>query len=132
MNSNPDCQDGRGGSGKYQRDRKEQVGSHLDEAVRRAVASRVGDADVMVVEQREWEAFLAKLNRVNVCLLCGGAEVFARGIFQPDEPWRLSSRPPTAGKLRTYYYGLCQQCFALEDRDARCDRMIARADGGAL
>lgn len=130
MTSNPDRQEGREHSDQTPPGGKSHVGSLLDEAVKRAMAQCGADMEVMVVEQREWEVFLAKLNSVSACMLCGSTEVFTRGIFRPDEPWRISSRPPTAGKVRTYYYGLCQQCFALDDRDARCDRAIAKADGG--
>lgn len=75
---------------------------------------------------------LAALKSITRCLICGGAAVVAKGIFQPNEPWLFSSRPPTPGKCRTYFYGVCATCFALDDRDERIDRAIAQADGGSV
>jgi hypothetical protein len=72
------------------------------------------------------------LDLVFFCLICKTVPIFAKAIFRPDEPWRISSRPPVAGKVRTYYYGLCKPCFELPDRDARCDQLMAQADGGSL
>jgi len=69
---------------------------------------------------------LAKDN-VKCCYLCEKEEIEVMGCFVPDDPeeWEWISGKPALGKTRTYWYGLCEECFKLPDKAELVEKKIA-------
>ncbi len=49
---------------------------------------------------------------VRHCYLCGRRASYI-GLFVPDRPWEFSSFPPAPGKVRSFFYGVCEPCFGV-------------------
>ena len=68
-----------------------------------------------------------KLARDNVkcCYLCGKEEIKVLGCCVPDDPTKWISGKPAPGKTRTFWYGLCEECFKLPDKAELVEKKIA-------
>jgi hypothetical protein len=59
------------------------------------------------------QAYETACQNVQDCFLCGGSHVARIGCYVPRNPSLLSvaMSQPTADQQRTYWYGICHQCF---------------------
>jgi len=62
------------------------------------------------------EAFKLAKNNIKYCYLCEKEGIKFVGCFAPDDPTKLILGEPAPGKIRTYWYGLCEECFKLPDK----------------
>ena len=73
----------------------------------------------------EQEAYKTAENNVKCCYLCGEEKIKALGCFVPDDPTKWISGKPAPGKTRTFWYGLCEECFILPDKAELVERKMA-------
>lgn len=62
------------------------------------------------------KAYKEALSVVKSCYLCGKKQVKIIGCYIPDPPDQLLGEP-APGKTRTYWYGLCEKCFKLYNKE---------------
>ena len=62
------------------------------------------------------EAYEIAKNNVKCCFLCGEDKIEVLGCFVPNDPTKWISGKPAPGKTRTFWYGLCGECFRLPDK----------------
>jgi hypothetical protein len=64
------------------------------------------------------------------CLLCGARPAEVAGVFVPSEQQRPDFRVPES-KMRFFFYGLCEPCFARPDQAEAAEVEIqTRLEGG--
>lgn len=63
-------------------------------------------------------------NNIEHCYLCGKEEIITIGCFVPHKPknWLLGIPPP--GKTRTFWYGLCEKCFNLPNKEELVEKKM--------
>jgi len=69
---------------------------------------------------------LARHN-INNCFLCGDKEVITIGCLVPNKNWTIVIR--SMGKLpkrktRTLWYGLCEKCFKIPNKEELIEEKI--------
>lgn len=70
----------------------------------------------LVREVKIEEAFKLAKNNIKYCYLCGKEEIKVFGCCIPNDPANWLLGEPAPGKARTYWYGLCEECFKLPDK----------------
>mgnify|MGYP001037528673 CR=1 FL=1 len=62
------------------------------------------------------KAYQKALSAVKNCYLCGKEQIKVVGCYVPSSPSQLLGEP-VSGKTRTYWYGLCEKCFKLTNKE---------------
>lgn len=68
------------------------------------------------------EALRMAQNSVNGCFLCNSKELQVIGCYVPDNPEQFGTAP--GGKMRTFFYGICGDCFELSDIENRVEEKL--------
>ena len=71
------------------------------------------------------KAYELARDKIRHCYLCGKEEVNVLGCFVPDDPTKWISGKPAPGKTRSFWYGLCEECFKLPDKAELVEKKIA-------
>jgi hypothetical protein len=80
------------------------------------------------------QAFEIACQQTHACFLCGSPHLARIGCYVPRDAGFLSvaMSPPTADQQRTYWYGICHQCFAAGETAVASrveERLLAMRDG---
>lgn len=68
--------------------------------------------------------YVAARAQATHCVLCGAPSPAYVGVFVPTHPEQWPAGAPPPGKVRTYWYALCDRCVAMQDAPAQVEAVI--------
>lgn len=73
--------------------------------------------------QEHHEALVLAREKVKTCIMCHSRKLKAVACFVPEDPNFGLGTPE--GKIRTYWYGICYECY---DKEGILDRITEKID----